>query len=157
MPVLSNTKFKLLGVVKLNLYIRVVCLLCASLMATLALSQDLSGWSDKTVCRVAKATPDNTEYQTELTKRGLSCGGSAATSSNTFEMQNPDKYCSSVILPNDVASAKKYTVCLFDKTALKEYLDTFTSEWVEYDADGNEIPFDTDAEATLYWNERKID
>ena len=26
-----------------------------------------------------------------------------------------------------------------------------------YDADGNEIPFDTDAEATLYWNERKID
>ncbi|MDB9958439.1 polysaccharide lyase [Oceanospirillaceae bacterium] len=90
-------------------------------MAAHAFGQDLSGWSDKTVCRVAKATPNNTEYQTELTKRGLSCGGSAATSSNTFEMQNPDKYCSSVILPNDVASAKKYTVCLFDKTALKEY------------------------------------
>jgi len=44
-----------------------------------------------------------------------------------------------------------------NKTALKEYLDTFTSEWVDYDADGNEIAFDTDAAATLYWNERKID
>jgi hypothetical protein len=51
----------------------------------------------------------------------FNCGGSASTSSNTFEMQNPDKYCSSVILPNDVASDKKYTVCLFDKTALKEH------------------------------------
>ncbi len=49
------------------------------------------------------------------------CGGSAATSSNTFEIQNPNKYCPSVILPNDVASGKKYNVCLFDKTAFKEY------------------------------------
>ncbi|SVC50465.1 uncharacterized protein METZ01_LOCUS303319, partial [marine metagenome] len=37
------------------------------------------------------------------------------------EMQNPDKYCPSVILPNDVAFGKKYNVCLFDKTAFKEY------------------------------------
>ena len=55
MPVLSNIKLKLLGVVKLNLYIRVVCLLCASLVATHALSQDISGWSDKTVCRLVKS------------------------------------------------------------------------------------------------------
>jgi len=47
-------------------------------MATHALSQDLSGWSDKTVCRLAKATPDNVEYQTESTKRGLSCGGASS-------------------------------------------------------------------------------
>ena len=46
---------------------------------------------------------------------------------------------------------------LANAAAIKSYLDTFTSEWVEYDADGNEVPFDTDAEATLYWNERKID
>ena len=47
-------------------------------MATHALSQDLSGWSDKTVCRLAKAIPDNVEYQTESTKRGLSCGGASS-------------------------------------------------------------------------------
>ena len=70
----------MLGVVELNLYIRVICLLCASLVATHAMSQELSGWSDKTVCRLAKATPDNIDYQTELTKRGLSCGGAIKSS-----------------------------------------------------------------------------
>ena len=44
------------------------------------MSQELSGWSDKTVCRLAKATPDNIDYQTELTKRGLSCGGAIKSS-----------------------------------------------------------------------------
>jgi hypothetical protein len=29
--------------------------LCASLVATHALSQDISGWSDKTVCRLVKS------------------------------------------------------------------------------------------------------
>ena len=52
MPVVSNIKLKLLGVVKLNLYIRFFCLLCASFMAANALAQDLSGWSDKTICRL---------------------------------------------------------------------------------------------------------
>jgi hypothetical protein len=66
----------------MNFYCRVVCVLIASLMATHALSQDLSGWSDKTVCRLAKATPDNVEYQAELTSRGLSCGGSNKKSSS---------------------------------------------------------------------------
>ena len=55
MPVLSNIEFKLLGVVKLNFYIRVVCLLCASFMTANAFAQDLSGWSDKTVCRLVKS------------------------------------------------------------------------------------------------------
>ena len=80
MPVLSNIKLKLLGVVELNIYIRVIWLLCVSLMATHALSQDLSGWSDKTVCRLVKATPDNVEYRTELTSRGLSCGDAIKSS-----------------------------------------------------------------------------
>ena len=62
----------------MNFYRRIVCALIASLMATHALSQDLSGWSDKTVCRLAKAIPDNVEYQTESTKRGLSCGGASS-------------------------------------------------------------------------------
>ena len=50
--------------------IRIIFIFTASLMATHTLSQDMSGWSDKTVCRLAKATPDNIEYQAELTKRG---------------------------------------------------------------------------------------
>ena len=54
---------------------RAICLLTLALMAPHALSQDMKGWSDKTVCRLAKTTPDNIYYQAESTRRGLSCGG----------------------------------------------------------------------------------
>ena len=63
--------------------LRYFCFVFVSLLATHSLSQDLSGWSDKTVCRLAKATPDNVEYQAESTKRGLVCGGQSPSSSVT--------------------------------------------------------------------------
>jgi len=75
-------KLNYLGAVMLKFCIRTVCLLTASLIGTQALSQDMSGWSDKTICRLAKATPDNVEYGAELTSRGLTCG-EAVTSSST--------------------------------------------------------------------------
>jgi hypothetical protein len=49
-----------------------------SLLATQLYAADMRNWSDTTVCRLAKATPDNVEYQTESTKRGLSCGGASS-------------------------------------------------------------------------------
>ena len=73
----------------------------------------------------AGSCPDGSEPVRSISDDGTyfvyNCGGSASNSSNTFEIQNPDKYCASVILPNDVASGKKYNVCLNDKTAFKEY------------------------------------
>ena len=59
--------------VKLNFYISLVCLLTASIMATHALSQDMSGWSDKTVCRLLLSKPDAPAYIEESTTRGLKC------------------------------------------------------------------------------------
>ena len=61
--------------VKFNFYIRLVCLLTASIMATHALSQDMSGWSDKTVCRLLLSKPDAPAYIKESTTRGLKCDG----------------------------------------------------------------------------------
>ena len=52
---------------------QLICVLTSSLMATHALSQDMSGWSDKTVCRLLLSKPDNSEYQAELEKRGIDC------------------------------------------------------------------------------------
>jgi len=72
MPLLSNIKVKLLGVVKLNLYIRVVCLLCVSFMAAHVLAQDLSGWSDKTVCRLVESD-GSSAYVEEASSRGVNC------------------------------------------------------------------------------------
>ena len=40
---------------------------------------------------------------------------------------------------------------LADKAAIKTYLDTYTSDWKNQDADGNEIDFDQDAAATMLW------
>jgi len=79
MSVVSITKLKLLEVVKLNFCIRVVCLLSASLIATHALSQDISGWSDKTVCRLVQ-TNSGEVYIEEASSRGLECKAPIKTS-----------------------------------------------------------------------------
>ena len=59
----------------LNFCIRVVCILTASLIAPHALSQDMSGWSDKTVCRLVKSD-GGAAYLEEVTNRGLDCKAS---------------------------------------------------------------------------------
>jgi hypothetical protein len=85
MPVVSNIKLKLLGVVMLNFYIRAVLILTASLMATHALSQDMRGWSDKTVCRLLIEDPDNTDYFQEAEWRGLDCASSKGNATKVTE------------------------------------------------------------------------
>ena len=40
---------------------------------------------------------------------------------------------------------------LADKAAIKTYLDSYTSDWKDTDADGNEVDFDQDAAATNLW------
>ena len=40
---------------------------------------------------------------------------------------------------------------LADKAAIKTYLDSYTSDWKDRDADDNEIDFDQDAAATALW------
>ena len=84
----------------MNFYCRIIFILIASLMATHALSQDVSGWSDKTICRLAKATPDNVEYQAESTKRGLSCGGSN-TATSSASSQKVAKALAGIDIEND--------------------------------------------------------
>jgi hypothetical protein len=48
-------EFKLLGTVIMKSYIRIIFVLAASFMAAHAFAQDLSGWSDKTVCRLVES------------------------------------------------------------------------------------------------------
>ena len=67
-----------------NKHLRNLITLCVLLTPIHSLANDhFSSWSDKTVCRLAKATPDNIEYQAELTSRGLSCGGAIRSLSET--------------------------------------------------------------------------
>jgi hypothetical protein len=56
----------------MNLNIRVVLVLAASLMATHALPQYMAEWSDGTVCRLVESD-GGAEYVAEATSRGLDC------------------------------------------------------------------------------------
>ena len=40
---------------------------------------------------------------------------------------------------------------LANKAAIKTYLDTYTSDWKQENADGDEVDFDQDAAATALW------
>ena len=40
---------------------------------------------------------------------------------------------------------------LADKAAIKTYLDSYTSDWKDTDANGDEVDFDQDAAATILW------
>ena len=72
----------------MNFYRRIVCALIASLMATHALSQDISGWSDKTVCRLASSQQDDPQYLQEAKNRGLSCGSEVAKKQSSNSNSN---------------------------------------------------------------------
>ena len=71
----------------MNFCFRLVCLFTALLMATHAMSQDLSGWSDKTVCRQLLNNPDNTDYLEEADSRGLTCGSSTQSSDEFIDLE----------------------------------------------------------------------
>ena len=73
----------------MNFYISLVCLLTASIMATHALSQDMSGWSDKTVCRLLLSKPDAPAYIGEVASRNLSCGSSQEKVSKLVPASGP--------------------------------------------------------------------
>ena len=55
-------------------------MLTASLMAAHALTQDMSGWSDKTVCRLLLSKPDKLAYLEEVSSRGLNCASNVTKS-----------------------------------------------------------------------------
>ena len=51
-----------------------------SLMAVPLMAADMSGWSDKTLCRLLTGKPDNIEFLAEAQQRGLVCGSGANSS-----------------------------------------------------------------------------
>ena len=72
----------------------------------------------------AGSCPDGSDPVRSISADGTyfvyNCGGQAS-SSNSVEMQNPEKMCSLVNLPKDVASGDKYKTCLFDKKEFKDH------------------------------------
>ena len=55
-------------------------MVAVSLLAVPLMAADMSGWSDKTLCRLLTGKPDNAEFLAEALQRGLTCGSGAKSS-----------------------------------------------------------------------------
>jgi hypothetical protein len=69
--------------------LRYFCFVFVSLLATQVFAADMSGWSDKTVCRLVKAGGGQ-EHIEEAKSRGLACGAavtSTSSDSNNINLQ----------------------------------------------------------------------
>jgi predicted type IV restriction endonuclease len=75
----------------LNIHCRLACLLCVTLIAKPVLSQDISGWSDKTICRLAANQPDETLYQQEVITRVLDCADYKVVKPSIVTPKNKNK------------------------------------------------------------------
>jgi hypothetical protein len=112
--------------VNMNFYFRIVCALIASVMATHALSQDLSGWSDKTVCRLASSQQGAPQYLQEAKNRGLSCGSGVVKQQGSVIANN-----SYTMFSEDFENGDRRDVQVDDNGNNKWY--------IKQDEDGNSI------------------
>ena len=113
----------------LKFCIHIACLLAASLMATHTLSQGISGWSDKTVCRLLLQNPDNTDYVQEANNRSLACGSSTQSSNKIIDLEKANGG-SKVSSSNGKISNIKYKKISSDKP--KDYnkeLCEYKNKW----------------------------
>ena len=55
-------------------------MVAVSLFAVPLMAADMSGWSDKTLCRLLTGKPDNAEFLAEALQRGLTCGSGSKSS-----------------------------------------------------------------------------
>ena len=71
----------------MNTGLRVVGCICVSLITTQVVAADMSGWSDKTVCRIVKSG-GNSDVNDEAILRDLECAASI-TSIKSYRSTNP--------------------------------------------------------------------
>tara|TARA_B110000503_G_scaffold84303_1_gene128383 strand:+ start:307 stop:1746 length:1440 start_codon:yes stop_codon:yes gene_type:complete len=80
-------------------------------MATGVMAKDMSGWSDKTVCRLLIGEPDNAEFLTEAQKRELKCDSNAKSGGTKQQVGGkliPNKFSTSVSF-DTIAEADELT------------------------------------------------
>jgi hypothetical protein len=71
----------------LNKGLQLICLISIYLWSTFTLAQDMSGWSDKTLCRLIKNSGDQA-YIEEASRRDLVCGGVKKTANTNTVFAN---------------------------------------------------------------------
>jgi len=102
----------------MNARLRYFGFVCVSLLATQAFAADMSGWSDKTVCRLVKSGGGQ-EHIDEATRRGIVCAQSASSSTkskNTAPLDNP---LDEIIISKNMVLIKNRAVFNQEREAIK--------------------------------------
>jgi len=60
----------------------------ASVLSSPVFAADISGWSDKTVCRLAATSPDNPDYAAEVQRRKMDCSSGLRSSGKSSSDRN---------------------------------------------------------------------
>jgi hypothetical protein len=100
---------------------RYFCFVFGSLLATQVFATDMSGWSDKTVCRLVKADGGQ-EHIDEAKSRGLACGAAVTSTSKkttkTSAPAQPGPYTNKSSYA-DTMHARHYSVFPFNEMACR--------------------------------------
>jgi hypothetical protein len=97
------------------------CFICASLLATQVFAADMSGWSDKTVCRLVKAGGGQ-EHIDEATKRGIVCEQSSNSSTKAKKTAPQDSPLDKITISKNMVLIKNIAVFNQERKAIKTAL-----------------------------------
>ena len=97
---------------------RYFCFICASLLATQIFAQDMSGWSDKTVCRLVKAGGGQ-EHIEEATRRGIVCEQSASPSTQSKKTASLDNPLDKITVSKNMVLIKNRAIFNQEREAIK--------------------------------------
>lgn len=92
----------------------------------ISIAQDMSGWSDKTVCRLAKTQADNSAYLAEAESRNLSCSGdtkSIANNTKTPSSWNNPNELDQLKIPENWEPFKNYTLYEFERSRADHHIE----------------------------------
>jgi hypothetical protein len=98
---------------------RYFCFICASLLATQIFAQDMSGWSDKTVCRLVTARGGQ-EHIDEATKRGLDCAAPKTKTSSGKSNSAKANPLDALTIPDNWQLASNQAVFDYERSNIKD-------------------------------------
>ena len=97
---------------------RYLCFVFVSLLATQVFAADMSGWSDKTVCRLVKAGGGQ-EHIDEATKRGLDCALPKVKTSAVLSSSTKVDLLDAIVVPQNWQPIKNQKVFDQEREVIK--------------------------------------
>ena len=103
----------------MNTGFKCFCFICVTLVSTQVFALDMSGWSDKTVCRLVKAGGGQEQID-EATKRGLDCASSKTKTSSGKSNSTKANPLDALTIPDNWQLAGNLAVFDYERSNIKD-------------------------------------